>query len=241
MKNLKLSLIVPVYNEEALIKQNLDKIVDYLSKRKYSSEIIVVDDGSNDNTYKILKKYKNKNLRIFRLGTNQGKGSALKKGFLMAFGEYCVFTDADLSVDIQKLKPMLGELQKGGDVVIGSRRAKRASIDVAQPKPREMMGRVFTKLTQFITKTRLSDYTCGFKGFSQKAAKDVFSKSLIDRWAYDAEILFLAHKYDYKIVEIPVSWKNRKETKVKIVDAIFTSFRDLLRIRYYDSIGKYEK
>lgn len=248
MKKPKLSLIIPVYNEEKLIGQTLDKIINYLSKQKYSWELIVVDDGSTDKTYKILKNYQSRSgqlvatkLKILNFKLNSGKGAALKKGFLEASGQYRVFTDADLSVEIEKLEPLLEELDKGADVVIGSRRTKEASIDIAQPKPREFMGRVFTRLTQLVTKTRLSDYTCGFKGFTAKAAEKVFSKSLINRWAYDAEILFLANKYGYKIAEIPVNWKNRKETKVKLVDAIFTSFRDLLLIRYYNSSGRYEK
>lgn len=247
MKKPKLSLIIPVYNEEKLIQRNLDKITKYLSKQKYSWEIVVVNDGSTDKTLEMVNYYKksqnisNSQFRVLNLKLNMGKGAALKKGFLQSRGIYRIFTDADLSVDIEKLEQALRKLEEGADVVIGSRRIRYASIDIPQPMPRQLMGRVFTKLTQIITNTKLSDYTCGFKVFSQNAAEKVFSKALINRWAYDAEILFLAHKYGYKIVEIPVNWKNRKETKVKLVDAIFTSFRDLLLIRYYNSSGRYEK
>ncbi len=240
MKNPDLTLIFPVYNEENLIQDTLDKSVSYLNKLKLNWEIIVVDDGSNDKTVEIVRNYENKNVILLKLDENMGKGAALKKGIQAARGHNVIFSDADLSVDIKKIKNFV-EALKSTDVAIASRRTKGSDIVVHQPFARETMGKVFTALTKTLMGVNLSDFTCGFKGFRNTAAKDIFSHALINRWAYDAEILFLAHKYGYKIKEIPVVWKNRKDTKVKLFDAVVTSFRDLLRIRWWNIQGKYEK
>jgi len=235
-----LSLIFPAYNEEELIQDTLDKAVNYLKKLKISWEIIVVDDGSKDKTAATVRKYGNKNVRLIKLSHNLGKGAALRCGMLEAKGEYLIFSDADLSVDIKRTKDFFYAL-KSTDVAIASRRTKGSDIVVHQPLARESMGKVFTALTRFLMGVNLSDFTCGFKGFRKKAAQDVFSHAKIDRWAYDAEILFLSHKYGYEIKEIPVAWKNREDTKVKLFDAVVTSFRDLVRIRWWNIWGKYEK
>jgi len=236
----ELSLIFPAYNEEELIQDTLDKAVNYLKKLKINWEIIVVDDGSKDKTAATVRKYGNKNVSLIRLSRNLGKGAALRRGMLEAHGDYLIFSDADLSVDIKRTKDFFLAL-KSTDVAIASRRTKGSDIVVHQPFARESMGKVFTALTRFLMGVNLSDFTCGFKGFRKEAAQDVFSHAKIDRWAYDAEILFLSHKYGYEIKEIPVAWKNREDTKVKLFDAIVTSFRDLIRIRWWNILGKYEK
>ncbi len=240
MKNPDLTLIFPAYNEENIIQNTLDRSVAYLTKLNLNWEIIVVDDGSRDKTAAIVRKYGNKNVKLLKSGKNMGKGAALKKGMQAAEGHYIIFSDVDLSVDIKKVKDFL-EALKSTDVAIASRRTKGSDIVVHQPIARESMGKVFTTLTRTIMGVNLSDFTCGFKGFRRAAAKDIFSHALINRWVYDAEILFLAHKYGYEIKEIPVAWKNRKDTKVKLFDAVVTSLRDLLLIRWWNIQGKYEK
>lgn len=240
MAKTELSLIFPVYNEEKLIQDTLDQAVSYFKKLKIRWEIVVVDDGSRDKTAAIVRRYGNKNIKLVKLAQNRGKGAALKKGMLEARGDYLIFSDADLSVDIKRSKDFLREL-KSTDVAIASRRAKGSDIAIHQSFVRESMGKVFTALTRFLMGVNLSDFTCGFKGFRRAAAQDIFSSAKIERWAYDAEILFLAYKYGYKIKEIPVVWKNRKDTRVKLFDAVVTSFRDLIRIRWWNLLGQYEK
>lgn len=233
-----LSLIIPAYNEGKVLKQNLLKVVSFLKARTYSWEIVVVDDGSRDNTYKISNSLSKLGIKAFKLIENQGKGGALKEGFDKAMGENIIFMDADLSVPLINIDIFLSQLKKH-DVVIGSRRVKGSKIVVHQPFIRENMGKVFTKLTQFITSTNLADYTCGFKGFKKNAGKKIFAHSLVKRWSYDAEIMFLAHKYGYKIEQVPVEWFNRVDSRVRLGDAVFTSFLDLIKIRVNDFMGKY--
>lgn len=238
-KKITLSLVVPAYNEEKIIGENLKKIIRFLSGRKYGWEIIVADDGSKDGTSDIVKNFQNSNVRLIKLDKNKGKGAALRAGFLAARGEYALFSDADLSVPIESLDNFLEKLRENY-VVIGSRRIKGAKILMHQPFIRENMGRVFTFLTKIVTGVNISDFTCGFKGFRNRAAKKIFAKSLINRWAYDAEIIFLARKFGFKVAQIPVSWTNRKDTRVVLGNVILESFRDLVRIRLNDFQGKYD-
>jgi len=233
-----LTIVVPAYNEGKVLKENLLKTVSYLRRRKYSWEIVVVDDGSGDNTFKVAKSLAKNGIKAFRIEPNQGKGGALKEGFDKAQGDNIIFMDADLSVPLKNIDIFLRELKKY-DVVIGSRRVKGSNIVVHQPILRESMGKVFTLLTKIVTGTDLADYTCGFKGFKNSPGKKIFSHSLVKRWSYDAEIMFLANKFGYKIKQVPVEWFNRIDSRVKLSDAITTSFVDLIKIRAYDFLGKY--
>ena len=165
----------------------------------------------------------------------------MKEGILSAIGKYIIFMDADLSVDLGNVDIFLEELKKGAAVIIASRRVKGAKIEVHQPWHRETMGRIFTLLTRILMKVNISDFTCGFKGFTKESAKKIFSASLINRWAYDAEILFLADKFGYKIKQMPTTWKNRNETRVRLKKVVFESFGDLLKIRLNDFNKAYDQ
>lgn len=241
IKKIFLSVIIPAYNEEKIIGENLKKIVGFLSRQKYSWEIVVVDDGSKDRTSEIVKSLKNPRIKLIKLSKNSGKGAALREGVKNAAGDSVIFTDADLSVPIDFLSLFLEKLKDGSDVVIGSRRTKGSKIIRHQPLLRETMGRFYTLLSNLVTGTNISDFTCGFKGFTARAAHTIFSKSLVDRWSYDVEILYLANKLGFRILEIPVSWINREETRVSLGSAVTTSFTDLIRIRFNDLLGKYDK
>jgi dolichyl-phosphate beta-glucosyltransferase len=236
-----LSVVIPAYNEEKIIKKNLRKIMTYLDKKKYTWQIVAVDDGSRDKTSKQVKKIKTKRIKLITFEKNQGKGAALKKGFEEATGEYIIFMDSDLSVPLNHIDNLLGYFQKGYEVVIGSRRVEGSKIEVHQPIMRESMGRVFTYLTRKIAGVNLRDFTCGFKGFTREAGKRIFGLSRVKRWSYDAEILFLANKFGYQIKEVPVSWKNRPESRVVLGVDTFTSFRDLLVVRLNYILGKYNE
>ncbi len=240
-KTIELSLVIPTYNEEDIIKSSLEKIIKYLDKKPYLWEIIVVDDGSSDATSEIVRKFQIRKVRLIKLPENQGKGAALRKGFLDAQGKYIIFSDADLSVPITNIDKFINSLKSEADVVIASRRIKGARIEVAQQWYRELMGRFYTYLTIIILTTNLADFTCGFKGFKKKAAKDIFKRGVIDRWAYDSEILFLANKLGYTITQIPIVWKNREDTRVRLRDVIFDSFVDLLLIRFNYLLGRYNR
>ncbi|OGM31964.1 hypothetical protein A2803_02650 [Candidatus Woesebacteria bacterium RIFCSPHIGHO2_01_FULL_44_21] len=232
-----LSLVIPAYNEEGIIKSNLEKVLKFLSKKSYLWEIVVVDDGSRDNTPDIVNSLKK--VRLVKLPENMGKGAAVKAGMLKARGKLIIFMDADLSVPLNYIDVVVRALHSS-DVAIGSRRVKGSVIKKHQPFLRENMGRVFTKLTQIIIGSKIADFTCGFKGFTKEAASKVFAHGVIDRWAYDAEIIFLAEKFGLKITEVPVEWINREETRVKVGRATIESLIDLVKIRFFGLAGKYE-
>lgn len=243
MKPQFLSIVIPVYNEEAIIESNLGKVAAFLKTKKYSAEIVVVDDGSADSTQSAIsgfeKKCKPKNFRLITQKKNLGKGAAVRTGMLKAKGKYIVFMDADLSVPLRFVDELVDALSQS-EVAIGSRRTKGARIKKHQPFIRETMGRVFTKLTQLVVGSRVVDFTCGFKGFRSEAARSIFGKSAIDRWAYDAEIIFLAEKLGYKITQVPVAWVNRADTRVKVGRATAESLVDLFRIRIRNAMGGYD-
>lgn len=238
---MKLSLIIPAYNEEKIIGNTLKKVVAFFSKKDYTWQIIVVDDGSGDNTPKIVREFirKEKRVSLIVLDKNKGKGAALKEGFLKAKGKYTIFSDADLSVDIDSADKFLKFLKDYG-VVIASRRVKGARIAVPQPLLRETMGRFYTFLTSLIVGMNIKDYTCGFKGFKRVAARKIFSNTKINRWAYDSEVLFLAKKYGYSIKQVPVKWVNREDTRVKLGSVVFESLKDLIMVRINDLRKRYE-
>lgn len=241
MKRIKLSIIVPVYNEESGIEETLKKITDFLKRKNYDWEVIVVDDGSRDKTGDVVKSLNLEGVRLEKLPQNQGKGAAIRRGVAIAGGDYIIFTDADLSVPIEFTDKLMNKLQAGFKVVVGSRRTKGARIIKHQNFVRENLGRVFTFLSQVVTGTRVSDFTCGFKGFETKTAKKIFLKSLINRWVFDSEVIFLAKKFKYGIAEVPVEWINREDSRIKSLgSAGYTSFLALMQIRLNDLEGKYD-
>ena len=227
------SIIVPAYNESKRVYK-LDKILRYLGQLKESWELIVVNDGSQDDTLKKLEAFKRKsNFKLISYATNRGKGYAVKTGMLAASGKFRLFCDIDLSTpieEIRKFKPFLGK----ADVIIGTRKLKGARVVLHQSFLREYLGRGFTLLSQLILNTRVSDFTCGFKCFSGPASERIFAKTKIFRWGFDSEALFLAKKYKLRIKEVPVVWKNDRQTKVRFPRDLINSFGELILIRYYD-------
>lgn len=237
---LKLSIIIPAYNEEKIIKNTVEQVLFFMEKKPYKWEVIVVDDGSWDKTYSLAQEFKAENVRCIRLDPNRGKGGAIRAGVMEAKGEVILFFDADLSVPLVFIDTFLKRLEDGADIAIGTRRVRGARIIKHQDFIRESLGRGYTLLSKIITFTNISDFTCGFKAFTREAALAIFSKTLLSRWAYDSEIIFLGRKFKFKIVEIPVEWKNRENSRVSVGSAVFISFSDLLSVRLNDILGKYD-
>ncbi|KPJ73038.1 hypothetical protein AMJ48_02710 [Parcubacteria bacterium DG_74_1] len=239
---MKLSIVVPAYNEEKRLPKTLEEISKYLSRQSYDYEILVVNDGSTDETAQITEnsKSKIKNLRLINNKKNNGKGFVVRQGMLSAKGEYRLFTDADNSTSIGQIEKMWPEFEKGVGVVIGSRDIKGAILDPPQPWLRQIIlgegFKLFRKLV--IGLWKVEDTQCGFKCFTKKAAEDIFPKCRIDRFAFDPEILIIAKKLGCQIKEIPVYWKNDPESKVKF-KSILKIALDLFRIRWNLITGKY--
>jgi len=236
------SLIVPAFNEEARIGKSLDLILDFLQSQRYSFEVIIADDGSRDGTVELVRDRfgRHSNVKILSQLRNQGKGEAVKQGMLSASGDYLFFSDADLSVPIESLPAFLARLENHCDVIIGTRKKAGALIEVHQPFYREFMGKTYTMLSNWILTLQLSDFTCGFKGFRREAAKVLFSLQRLKNWSFDSEILYLAQLKDYKIDEIPVTWRDDKATKVKLWRDAVSSFLGLVKIRANQYVRRYE-
>ncbi len=236
-----LSLVVPAYNEENRIGQSLDRILSFFTSQSYPYEVIVVDDGSTDRTVEVVRGFAaaNPRLRVEPQPRNCGKGEAIKKGMLLAGGAFLFFSDADLSVPIEAVPEFLSRLEAGYDVAVGSRRTAGSVIEVHQPIHRELMGKVFTRLSNLILGLRLKDFTCGFKAFRRDAARALFSRQRLGGWSFDSEILYLAKLKGYRIAEVPVVWRNDEATKVRLARDIVRSFTDLWNIRLNHARGKY--
>lgn len=233
-----LSVIVPVFNEERRI-ENIRHIDSFLKKQRYKWELIVVDDGSSDQTKKILRTLKKKlGFKILTHKSNQGKGFAIKTGMLNASGRFRLFCDVDLSTPISEIRSFIPHLKKY-HIVIGSRKLRSSRLLTRQPLVREYLGKIFTLLSKIILQVDISDFTCGFKCFSDKSALDIFSRQSISRWGFDSEILFIGKRKKYNIKEIPISWSNDPRTKVRFPDDIIHSLTELIQIRLNQLRGLY--
>jgi dolichyl-phosphate beta-glucosyltransferase len=239
MKAKQVSLIFPLFNEEKRLPKSLIKIQDFLKKNQ-DYEIIFISDGSTDKTVQIIKQFivRKPNCYLSHYELNQGKGAALKKGILQATGKYIIFSDIDLSTPLALLTELLKQL-KNADIAIGIRRHPESQVLKHQSFIREFLGQCFTILTKMLVGWDIYDATCGFKGFKRVAGKKIFSKMKVNRWAYDAEILYLAKKYKYKIAQVPVIWKNDTGTKVNMLRDGVSAFIDLIRIKIWDLMGEY--
>jgi len=237
-----LSVIIPAYNEERRLPKTLEEIDKYLRGQSYDYEILVVNDGSKDRTAEVAKSLmlKIRNLKVTGYEKNQGKGYAVRFGMLEAKGEYRIFTDADNSTSIDQIEKIWPELEKGYDIVIGSRDVKGAILDPPQPWLRKvLLGEGFKLYRKIVLNLwGTEDTQCGFKCFTKLATENIFPRCRINRFAFDPEILIIAKKMGYKIKEIPVYWRNDPESKVK-PKWIINMAVDLLKIRFNLIKGMY--
>lgn len=238
----KVSVIIPAFNEERRLPATLGKIHTYFENKDCPYEVLVVDDGSTDNTAEQIRDYikKHNSTRLIRNGMNKGKGYSVKNGFLQANGEYLLFSDADLSTPIEEIDKFSAYLREGYDVAIGSRGLKESDIQVHQPWYREMMGKAFNILVRLLSIRDFKDTQCGFKCFTREAALEICKRQRMERFSFDVEMLYIAKKLGYKVKEVPVRWVNEPETRVKAIRDSANMFFDLLRIRLNDITRKYE-
>ncbi|MEP7218128.1 MAG: dolichyl-phosphate beta-glucosyltransferase [Bacteroidota bacterium] len=227
---MNLSFIVPAYNESERIEASIIKMIDYFSRQPYVYEVIVVDDGSRDNTPDIVRRYAGERIRLLQQPRNMGKGAAVRRGMLEGKGEFRIFSDADFSTPITETERML-EFLGSYDVVIGSRAIDESFIREHQPWYRETMGKIFNRMVQLVAVSGIKDTQCGFKGFRGEAATQIFSRTLIDGFSFDVEALFLARSLGYSIKEIPVEWYNDARSTLNPISDSLKMFRELLKIR----------
>jgi dolichyl-phosphate beta-glucosyltransferase len=239
-----LSVIVPAFNESLTIKANLESFLEYLNKQNYDYELIVVNDGSTDDTANICRSIvsSNKKLRLIDKKINQGKGAAIRDGFLSAKGSYLLFLDADNATSIDHLESAWPLLKQGRDLVIGSRNyhdAPGAVLVRPQAHHKRLLGKVGNKLIQLLAVPGIRDTQCGFKIMSRPAMQTIIPKTKSNRWALDIELLLLARHHGHQIGIIPVSWHCGPQSRVRPRDYILT-FIELTKIRWRLISGKYK-
>ena len=232
MAQIHLSIVIPAFNEEARIRSTLDQVIGYLVSRPYSWEIVVADDGSTDATASLVIEVAEgrPEVRLLQLD-HRGKGWAVKNGMLAAAGEYRFLCDADLSMPIEQLDRFLPPQVEEAAIVVGSREAAN-SRRIGEPLLRHLMGRFYNLLVRWLAVPGISDTQCGFKCFSGEQASDLFQRQRTDGFAFDVEILFLAHRSGLKVTEIGIDWYFREESKVRpLLDSLVMTW-DLIRIRW---------
>lgn len=237
-----LSVIIPAYNEEERIAGTLESIDTYLGKQPYSYEVVVIDNGSNDSTYELVKKIAESVEHIkVDLAHEKGKGGAVAHGVMQhASGEYIMFMDADNATPVSEIEKFWPHLEKGASVVIGSRYLAGANVTQKQPFYRIALSRLSNLLIQLLAVPGIKDTQLGFKVFTNKAAKEIFSRITVFGWGFDMEVLTIARAHGFVIKEVPVLWRESGGSHVPL-SAYAQSLLDLLKIKWHLITGVYKR
>ena len=227
--SVRVSVVVPVFEEAVGIERSLRRLAEHLDDLGIEHELVCVDDGSRDRTPAALTRAaaRDGRVRVLRLRSNRGKGAAVRAGVLAAAGEHVLFTDADLSTDLAATAEVLAALETGTPVVFGSRRAPGARIERPQGPLRAGLGRVFTALARLAGGHALRDVTCGFKGFTRPAARELFGRARVDGWAFDAELAAIARARGLAVRELGVVWRDGEHSSVRVLPAAARALLDL--------------
>ena len=236
------SIVIPAYNESERIGATLERILAHVRERNWSAEVLVVNDGSRDDTAKIVQQYAEQhgNLALIENPGNRGKGYSVRNGMLHAAGEVVLFSDADLSSPIEEADKLFAMLAAGADVAMGSRWLRTELQTRRQPLHRQLFGRIFNLLLRSILGLQYRDTQCGFKAFTRRATHLIFPLQQIERWGFDPEILFLARKFNLKIEEVPVQWAHREGTRLNPLRDGLRMFVEILKIRWFSITGRYD-
>ena len=227
-----LSIVIPAYNEAARIGPTLDATRAWLDEHALAAEVIVVDDGSDDDTPRIAldQAAADRRVRLLRLGTNRGKGAAVRAGVLDSHGDRVLFMDADLATPLDEILHLTRALDDGADIAIASRALPESRILTRQHVLRETMGKTFNLMVRTLASVDFHDTQCGFKLFSRRAADALFREARIDRFAFDVELLLLA-RGRFRVVEVPVAWRHVEQSKVSPIRDAARMAWDLARLR----------
>ena len=234
-----LSIIIPTYNEEERIIPTIGAIASHVSDLEFEWELIIADDGSSDDTPQLVEALDFANLQLLRASKNGGKGSAVKRGMLTAKGQFVLFADADNSTPIEEVSNLLKELEtKKYDVAVGSR-ALTESGEANKSLLRHVLSGGLRWIVKNIFRIPVRDTQCGFKMYTQDAAQRLHKTQTLMGFSFDLEILYLATKFDYKMVEVPVTWVDAPGSKVDTRKEVQRFVRDLLKIKFNDLRGRY--
>jgi glycosyltransferase involved in cell wall biosynthesis len=239
--NIDFSIVIPAFNESARIGATLADVVRSAQENGWNAEIIVVDDGSTDNTAAIAKSFADRYPFVHLLpnGRNCGKGYSVRNGMLHAAGDIILFTDADLSSPIEEAPRLFAAIREGADVAIGSRWLESSRQSIRQPVYRRFFGRCFNFVTRLIMRLPFADTQCGFKAFTRQAAQTVFHLQRIERWGFDPEILFIALKRGYVVREVPVTWGHDERSRISYLRDGMQMLKELVLIRWNAITGVY--
>ena len=236
-----LSLVVPVYNEEARLMAPVDSVIAFLEKNFRQWEIIYSDDGSTDSTASLVRTLQQtyKAVRLVGSEKNRGKGSAVRLGRAAALGDLILFSDADFSSPIEECLKLVSAIENGYDLAIGSRGLDDSQIEVRQPWLRESMGKTFNLILRTLLPIPFYDTQCGFKMFRREAAKVILPRLQVNRFAFDVEMLVIAQQHGLRIAEVPVVWRDVLESKVHPVKSSLQMLGDVFAIRYRLAMNLY--
>jgi dolichyl-phosphate beta-glucosyltransferase len=239
MKKPFLSIIIPAFNEADRLPTTLRKINTYLAKQDYTSEIVVVENGSSDETYQVVNDMQGEICCLTVLHEDYaGKGWAVRQGMAKARGDYRFICDADLSMPIDEIAKFMPPLELSVPIAIGSREAPGA-VRYDEPQYRHIIGRIFNWLVRTLLNLDLYDTQCGFKLFREDTVNAIFPQLTITGWTFDVEALFIAQKMGFKIVEIPINWYHHSHSTVRVIRDSFRMGVDLIKIRLNELQGKY--
>ena len=242
MSHPALSIVIPAYNECARIEGTLERVMSCVRERGWDAEVLVVDDGSTDETVAVVQRWMETRdrLHLVKNAGNRGKGYSVRNGLLQAAGDVVMFTDADLSAPMEEAERLVAAIEEGADVAIGSRWLDKQKQTVHQPLYRRFFGRCFNKVTKVVIGLPFQDTQCGFKAFRRDAAQTIFRLQTIERWGFDPEILFIARKLKYRIVEVPVTWGHDERSRMSYLKDGMKMLEEMAQIRANSLRGRYD-
>ncbi|MCA1637362.1 MAG: glycosyltransferase family 2 protein [Acidobacteria bacterium] len=244
--NSTLSIIIPAFDEQARLGETIKKILNFVQRENLATELIVVDDGSNDATLEVAKKnlaeFPRIKTNVIRYEENRGKGYAVRKGLLASTGDIAIFSDADLSTPIEELPKLVEPIRRGKfDVTFGSRALDRSLIGTRQTRRREQGGKVFNLIVRIITGLPFWDTQCGFKAFNMRKFRPLLDVMTVERFGFDVEFLYVANYRGLRLKEIPVRWNHCDGTKVSVLRDSVRMFSEVRQIRKNAKKGIYDK
>jgi glycosyltransferase involved in cell wall biosynthesis len=237
------SIIIPAYNESSRLGATLDRLLSFIAQERWDAEVIVVNDGSRDDTAALVQRFAQNHpaLRLIENPCNRGKGYSVRNGMLNASGEILLFSDADLSSPIEEAAKLFAAIQSGADVAMGSRWLQPELQTHRQSLLRQFYGRIFNLALRILLGLNFKDTQCGFKAFTRNAAQTVFPQQKIERWGFDPEILYLARRAGLTVKEVPVKWSHQEGTRLNPLRDGIRMFGEVLTIRWKALLGEYSQ